>query len=148
MELEKAIKICKTLLTVKHEIYFTLTDKVAIETVLQALEEQEKEIVKYQLYLTEDVIPKEEVKNKIEDFKCKLTWGYNDWKYDEKIYQAEHKIVDDIEKKLLEEKQYKKGDIKMNYYTKRNLQELILDCDEGHNLVNYILKLQDLLEEK
>ena len=44
---------------------------------------------------------------------------------------------------LSEEKQQK-----MKYYTKHDLNKLILDCNEGHNLVNYILKLQDLLEEK
>lgn len=48
-----------------------------------------------------DSIPKSVIQDKIEKFRCKLTWGYNDWKYDEKIYQAEYKIIYDIEKELL-----------------------------------------------
>lgn len=63
MKLEEAIKICKKLLEVKHEIYFTLTDKVAIETVLKVLEnsipkkkieDKMKELVKEANYRTND----------------------------------------------------------------------------------------------
>ena len=52
MELEEAIKICKTLLKVKHEIYFTLTDKVAIETVLDYINILEKATDNKYCYVT------------------------------------------------------------------------------------------------
>lgn len=51
--------------------------------------------------IARESIPKSVIQDKIEKFRCKLTWGYNDWKYDEKIYQAEYKIIYDIEKELL-----------------------------------------------
>ena len=101
MELEKAIKICKTLLTVKHEIYFTLTDKVAIETVLQELEKRNnkiqeleeknmqkdleiigveeytkanmKEIIEHYYTANEDCIPKRKIYDKIEELKTNKT---------------------------------------------------------------------------
>ena len=49
-------------------------------------------------------ISKDKIKEKIEKFRCETTWGYNEQKYDEKIYYAEHKIIDMLERELLEEK--------------------------------------------
>ena len=68
--IEKAIETVKNsyVMSTKH----CLDDenirlKQAIEAILQALEEQDKEIVKYQLYLTEDVIPKKKIEDRIKE---------------------------------------------------------------------------------
>ena len=68
MDLDEAIKIIKNsyVMSTKH----CLDDeniqlKQAIETVLQELEDKDKEITKYQIYLTEDVIPKKKIEDKI-----------------------------------------------------------------------------------
>ena len=66
MELEEAIQILKSMQSYMEKDEDELK---ATETVLQALEEQEKEIVKYQLYLTEDVIPKKKIGDKIKKLK-------------------------------------------------------------------------------
>ena len=47
-------------------------------------------------------IPISLVKDKIDDFRDKTVWGYNDWKYDENVYKAELNIIDKLEKELLE----------------------------------------------
>ena len=46
-------------------------------------------------------IPKKEIEDKIEKVRCETTWNYNDWKYDEKVYNAEHNMINIIEKELL-----------------------------------------------
>lgn len=50
----------------------------------------------------ENSISKETIKEKIERFKDETVWGYNDWKYDERVFQAELNIIDKIKKELLE----------------------------------------------
>ena len=47
-------------------------------------------------------IPKSKIKEKFEKLRNKLIWGYIDWKYDEKVYMAEHHMLDEIEKELME----------------------------------------------
>ena len=73
-------------------------------------QEKNKELEKYEeaykllSYGLNNYISKDKIKEKVEKFRCETTWGYNEQKYDEKIYYAEHKIIDMLEKDLLEEK--------------------------------------------
>ena len=51
-----------------------------------------------------ETIPVSLVEEKIEDFRDKTVWGYNDWKYDENVYKAELNIIDKLEEELLEKR--------------------------------------------
>ena len=103
MELEEAIRIYNELKKHKEIIGSIDTDfffKFA-ETVLKQLEEQDKEIVKYQLYLTEDVIPKKKIKDKIKKLKSRgriINQTFPDC--GEYVYHEEIKAL----KELLEDK--------------------------------------------
>lgn len=46
-------------------------------------------------------IPRKDIEDKIEKVRCETTWNYNDWKYDKKVYNAEHNMINIIEKELL-----------------------------------------------
>lgn len=54
--------------------------------------------------IKENYIPVSLVEEKIDDFRNKTVWGYNDWKYDENVYKAELNIIDKLEKELLEKR--------------------------------------------
>ena len=99
MELEEAIQILKSMQSYMEKDEDELK---ATETVLQALEEQEKEIVKYQLYLTEDVIPKKKIEEKIKKLESKIPKDINcanDYDLDNEI---NYKIA--VLQELLEDK--------------------------------------------
>lgn len=54
--------------------------------------------------IKEKYIPVSFVEEKIDNFRDKTVWGYNDWKYDENVYKAELNIIDKLEKELLEKR--------------------------------------------
>ncbi len=101
----KVLEAIKYLDMMNKKIDFKLEGYVygneAIETVLQELEEQDKEIVKYQLYLTEEVIPTRKIEDKIKELRKKEKKCA---KYSE--YTMEDIIVSKISilQELLEEK--------------------------------------------
>lgn len=90
MELKKAIEILGT---------FKLAD--IIEIITQEEFEDVKTSIDKVLEELNNRIPKKIIEDKIEKVRCETTWNYNDWKYDEKVYNAEHNIINIIEKELL-----------------------------------------------
>lgn len=70
-----------------------ITKNITTEEIENAIKEANK---KY--------IPVSLVEEKIEDFRDKTVWGYNDWKYDENVYKAELNIIDKLEEELLEKR--------------------------------------------
>lgn len=89
-------------------------DNLTLAKELEQEKEKNKELeeklkIAKQLYndacvcIATECVEKDKIKEKIENFRCKTTWGYNEQKYDKKIYCAEHNIIDKLEKELLEE---------------------------------------------
>ena len=86
----------------------------AIENLIKGYRELEKSKITYERardlqeenkrIVDNNYIPTSKIKEKIEEIRNKLTWGYIDWKYDEKVYMAEHHMLDRVEKELMEDK--------------------------------------------
>lgn len=68
---------------------------------INILDEIEKELD----LKSKEIIPISLVEEKIEDFRDKTVWGYNDWKYNENVYKAELNIIDKLEEELLEKRE-------------------------------------------
>lgn len=62
-------------------------------TVLKLIKKQQEEI--------ENSISKDKISEIIEKERCETTSGYNDWKYDENVYEAELNMINIIKKAIL-----------------------------------------------
>ena len=87
MELKEAIEmVSEACYHYDGELYENCNYSEAFDTVLEELNNR---------------IPRKDIEDKIEKVRCETTWNYNDWKYDEKVYNAEHNMINIIEKELL-----------------------------------------------
>ena len=111
-ELLKAYKELKEIEESHRKENGELREKVKqLEEENKTLNERNQYLVKYRAKLekelyesNENYIPVSLVEEKIEDFRDKTVWGYNDWKYDENVYKAELNIIDKLEEELLEKR--------------------------------------------
>lgn len=96
--LEELLKAAKFNNMYEENKYFK-----SIENMLNESKANKKRIEELEIVILKDYISKFIIKETLNNFRDKLTWCYNDWKYDEKVYLAEHNILNKIEEELLKD---------------------------------------------